>query len=57
MGEIAGMVLDGILCEECGSIIDGIAAGYPRKCDYCIIETKNDLKKRKDFYDKIRDAK
>jgi len=58
MGEIAEMVLDGILCEECGGFIDGCAAGYPRQCADCRTTTENDLKKRKNFYEKrIRDAK
>ena len=35
MGEIAEMILDGILCERCGSFIDGDEVGYPRLCDEC----------------------
>jgi hypothetical protein len=31
MGEIANMVLDGILDEETGELIDGTATGYPRR--------------------------
>jgi|tagenome__1003787_1003787.scaffolds.fasta_scaffold20938243_3 hypothetical protein len=58
MGDIAEMVLEGILCEECGSFIDGCAAGYPRQCADCEAAKKNDLKGRKNFYEKrIRDAK
>ena len=34
MGDAAEMVLEGILCEECGEYI-GDAVGYPRKCDSC----------------------
>jgi hypothetical protein len=36
MGEIAEMVLVGILCESCGCIVeDGYASGYPRQCEDC----------------------
>jgi len=35
MGEAAEMVLEGLLCEGCGSYIDGEAQGYPRSCDDC----------------------
>ncbi|WP_267890504.1 hypothetical protein [Paenibacillus bouchesdurhonensis] len=35
MGEAAEMVLDGLLCECCGLLIDGEDPGYPRKCDDC----------------------
>jgi hypothetical protein len=29
------MILDGLLCEECGTLIDGDEPGYPRKCNLC----------------------
>ncbi len=29
------MVLDGLLCECCGLLIDGEEPGYPRKCEDC----------------------
>ena len=35
MGDIAEMTLNGILCERCGTYIDGEETGYPRKCDDC----------------------
>ncbi|TDQ35242.1 hypothetical protein EV213_12229 [Aureibacillus halotolerans] len=28
-------LLDGLLCESCGDLIDGETTGYPRKCDDC----------------------
>lgn len=35
MGEAAEMILEGILCEQCGCLIDGKETGYPRLCkDY-----------------------
>jgi len=34
MGEIADLMLDGILCEQCGVYI-GEAIGYTRNCQNC----------------------
>lgn len=34
MGEIADMMLDGILCQECGQFI-GERVGFPQSCDDC----------------------
>ena len=35
MGEIADMMLDGTLCQQCGGVIDGTTPGYPRTCEDC----------------------
>lgn len=35
MGDVADMIIDGILCEQCGVLIDGNISGYPRSCGYC----------------------
>jgi hypothetical protein len=35
MGDIAELILTGVLCEECGSLIDGEATMFPRKCEDC----------------------
>jgi hypothetical protein len=35
MGDITQLVLDGIVCEQCGSIIDGYMTDYPRTCADC----------------------
>lgn len=35
MGEIADMILEGILCEGCGVTLSGKGNGYPRKCWDC----------------------
>lgn len=33
---VADMVLEGLLCEECGCYVDDMEApGYPRKCEDC----------------------
>lgn len=34
MGEYADMIIDGEVCQECGTYI-GEAAGYPRTCKSC----------------------
>lgn len=34
MGEVAEMMLDGTLCEQCGTFI-GEPVGYPRLCEDC----------------------
>lgn len=28
-------ILEGIVCERCGTFIDGDAPGYPRPCEDC----------------------
>lgn len=35
MGDIADMMLEGILCEGCGGVVDGKATGHPRRCRGC----------------------
>lgn len=39
MGEIADMMLDGTLCEMCGSYLNEEEAGFPR---YCSVECAKD---------------
>jgi|GEM_PF-1785760 len=36
MGDIAEMILEGVLCQVCGELIDGEEPGYPRDCESCI---------------------
>lgn len=38
MGEIAEMMLEGLLCQCCGSLIDMEEPGYPRSCEDCVAE-------------------
>lgn len=39
MGEIAGMMLDGTLCEVCGTLVDmDDAPGHPSACEDCAEE-------------------
>lgn len=44
MGEIAEMMLDGFICEQCGEIIGdmdtGEGAGFPGLCAGCASEAK-----------------
>lgn len=37
MGEISEMILEGILCDECGGLVgdEPESVGYPRKCEGC----------------------
>lgn len=35
MGDVADMMIEGYLCEQCGMVIDGEEPGYPRKCKEC----------------------
>ena len=35
MGEAADLVLEGLLCEECGVVIDELTPGHPRWCEDC----------------------
>lgn len=38
MGEIADMILEGIICATCGLFIDGEQPGHPRECEDCKAE-------------------
>lgn len=35
MGEIADMMIEGVLCQCCGCYIDDDYMGFPRFCDDC----------------------
>ncbi len=35
MGDIAYAIIEGLLCEMCGVVIDGKESGYPRACPEC----------------------
>ena len=39
MGEIADDMINGFVCEMCGTFLDGEEPGYPR---YCSIECADD---------------
>jgi hypothetical protein len=47
MGEIAEMILEGVICQYCGTLIDGEETGYPRTCNDCIADEKKE-RRRKD---------
>lgn len=47
MGKIADNMLIGLLCDQCGSFIDGTFPGYPRSCDDCKPKRKNKNKNGK----------
>lgn len=42
-GDVADDLLSGFCCEECGSIVDGEAPGYPRLCTDCEEEDDEEL--------------
>lgn len=35
MGDVADMLIDGTLCEDCGAVIDDDSPGHPRCCNDC----------------------
>jgi hypothetical protein len=35
MGEAADLIIEGVLCQQCGGTIDGDAPGHPRNCSNC----------------------
>jgi len=45
MGEHSEFVIEGLLCQECGTFIEeGKAKGFPRTCQDCITEKIETLK-------------
>lgn len=40
MNAITDMVMEGIICRDCGNFIDGGAPGYERNCG-CTVEESN----------------
>ena len=46
MGEIAEMMLDGTMCEQCGQFISDEPVGYPMVCDECETENEDDDDRR-----------
>lgn len=35
MGEVIEDMLEGLICQDCGVLIDGTCPGYPRSCESC----------------------
>jgi hypothetical protein len=35
LADIAEMIMEGLLCEVCGGIVDEESTGYPRSCEDC----------------------
>lgn len=35
MGDMAEAILEGLLCQVCGELIDDDEPGYPRTCEAC----------------------
>lgn len=43
MGEVAELVIMGVLCHQCGMMVDGEAVGYPRLCEDCNDEEDDEV--------------
>lgn len=43
MGEAADDLLEGLLCQVCGVVIDGDSPGFPRECDGCEREGTDEM--------------
>jgi hypothetical protein len=46
MGEIAEMIMMGYVCQHCGMPIDGDGWGFPRCCEECTDEEKEEAAKQ-----------
>lgn len=44
MNAIVDMIMEGIICKDCGSFIDGESPGCERNCGCTIDEKSNDNK-------------
>ena len=42
MGDVADLIIEGLLCQYCGALIDGEAPGFPRACEGCDDEDEDD---------------
>ena len=49
MGEIAEMMLDGTMCQQCGEYI-GEPVGYPIYCENCESENQDDGEDNDEFH-------
>lgn len=47
MGEIADMMLDGVLCQICGEYLGGDGSGFPMTCAACSREEKPKKRKKR----------
>jgi hypothetical protein len=48
MGDIADLMLNGLLCRTCGAYIDGDMPGYPRFCAACESEDETESEEAAD---------
>lgn len=42
MGEITELILQGVLCSKCGSVVSLVEVGFPQTCEYCS-DDENDI--------------
>lgn len=52
MNAIVDMIMEGIICKDCGEFIDGESPGYERSCG-CVVEEEPDVRKSNSFTDII----
>ncbi len=38
MGDIADMMLEGVMCQQCGEWLGGDGDGYPVTCEACLAD-------------------
>lgn len=38
MNQMTELILEGVLCEQCGGFIDGEETGYSRTCEGCVYD-------------------
>ena len=43
MGDIAEAMVDGVLCQTCGVLLDGEVPGHPRWCGGCAPDDADEL--------------
>ena len=53
MGEMAAMMIDGTMCQECGTYISE-GDGYPRYCESCASDDSNNGISRSEFVPKFK---
>lgn len=54
MGEMAEMMINGALCEHCGSFLDGDEPGYTRLCSDCLKESRRKQNIERSYQKKTR---
>ncbi len=48
MGEIAEMMLEGTLCQDCGGAVEHSAGDFPQSCEDCFLKARKKKDKKKE---------